>query len=57
MVITKQREAETPMICVVTRGGVHTGGDASTLGANKQPWVHKEVDPLPKFDLGKEKQT
>jgi hypothetical protein len=36
---------------------VHTGVDASTSYVNQQPWVRKEVDPLPKYDPVKEKVT
>ena len=34
MVIAEQKEEGTPKICVVTRGGVHTRGDASTSDVN-----------------------
>ena len=57
MVIVKQGGEKTQRICVVTRGGVCIGVDASISSANQQSWVCKEMDPLPKFDLVKEKQT
>lgn len=42
---------------MVMRGGMHIGAYTSTLNVNQQPWVQKEANPLPKFNLSKEKET
>lgn len=57
MVTAEQRNLDNPKICVVTRGGVHTRGDASTSNGNQQPWVCKVVKPPQNFDPVKEKKT
>lgn len=55
MVTADQQGEKNPRIFVVTRGGVHTGIDASMSSVKQLPWVHKVVDPLPKFDPAKGK--
>lgn len=57
MVTIGQKGEETPRICIVTRGCAHIGVDSSTLDASQKPWVHKSVDPLPKLDPVKKKET
>lgn len=57
MVTIEEKGDETHQICIVTRGGVCTREDTSTSYVNKQPWVRKEMKPLPKLNLAKEKKT